>query len=296
MQSQYSFKGVTSALPTPFLNKKIDYNSLTKLVEHQLKNGINGFVVNGTTAESPTLTWEEVQKLYSRVREISGTRVPIILGTGSNSTEQTIETTKKAQGLGADAALVVVPYYNKPPQRGLVAHFSEVAENTALPIILYNVPGRTITGMSIETVIELAKIKNIFAIKEASGDIEFDKNLKTKLPVEFVMLSGDDPTYIDFLKLGGSGLISVMSNAITAACTKWCSLAHDKKWADAEADFARYKNLIRLMYVEANPIPLKWMLYKMGLFTSPEMRLPLVSLDQKFHPEIENELKKLEVI
>ena len=296
MQSHYSFKGVTSALPTPFLNKKIDYNSLTKLVEFQLKNGINGFVVNGTTAESPTLTWEEVQKLYSLVREISGARVPIILGTGSNSTEQTIETTKKAEGLGADAALVVVPYYNKPPQRGLVAHFSEVAENTKLPIILYNVPGRTITGMSIETIIELAKVKNIFAIKEASGDVEFDKNLKTKLPAEFIMLSGDDPTYLDFLKLGGSGLISVMSNVITAACTKWTSLAHEKEWADADADFEKYKNLIRLLYVEANPIPLKWMLFKMGLFASPEMRLPLVSLDEKFHPEIENELKKLEVI
>lgn len=296
MQSQYSFKGVTSALPTPFLNKKIDYNSLNKLVEFQLKNGINGFVVNGTTAESPTLSWDEVQKIYARVREISGTRVPIILGTGSNSTEQTIETTKKAEALGADAALVVVPYYNKPPQRGLVAHFSEVAQNTKLPVILYNVPGRTITGMSIETIVELAKVKNIFAIKEASGDIELDKNLRMALPGDFVMLSGDDPTYIDFLKLGGSGLISVMSNAITAACAKWTSLSYEKKWAEAEADFAKYKNLIRLMYVEANPIPLKWMLFKMGLFESSEMRLPLVSLDEKFHLEIANELKKLEVI
>lgn len=296
MQSQYSFKGVTSALPTPFLNKKVDYTSLSKLVEFQLKNGISGFVVNGTTAESPTLSWEEVQKIYARVRETSGARVPIILGTGSNSTEQTIETTKRAEGLGADAALVVVPYYNKPPQRGLVAHFSEVAQNTKLPIILYNVPGRTITGMNVETITELAKIKNIFAIKEASGDIDFDKNLKKALPSEFVMLSGDDPTYIEFLQLGGSGLISVMSNAITAACARWTSLAFEKKWDEAETDFAKYKNLIRLMYVEANPIPLKWMLFKMGLFASAEMRLPLVSLDEKFHLEIMNELKKLEII
>ena len=286
MQLQYSFKGVISALPTPFLNKKIDYNSLTKLVEFQLKNGINGFVVNGTTAESPTLSWDEVQKLYARVREISGARVPIILGTGSNSTEHTVETTKKAEELGADAALVVVPYYNKPPQRGLVAHFSEVAQNTKLPVILYNVPGRTITSMSVETISELAKLKNIVAVKEASGDIEFDKNLKAEVPANFIMLSGDDPTYIDFLKLGGSGLISVMSNAVTEACTKWAKLAAENKWAEAEADFAKYKKLIRLMYAEANPIPLKWMLFKMGLFASPEMRLPLVGLDEKFHSEI----------
>lgn len=296
MQSQYSFKGVISALPTPFTNNQVDYTSLSKLVEFQLKNGINGFVVNGTTAESPTLSWDEVQKIYARVREISGSRVPIILGTGSNSTEHTIETTKKAEGLGADAALVVVPYYNKPPQRGLVAHFAQVAQNTKLPIILYNVPGRTITSMSVETIVELAKVKSIFAIKEASGDIEFDKNLRTATSIDFVLLSGDDPTYIDFLRLGGSGLISVMSNAITAACAKWNQMASEKKWAEAETDFAKYKNLIRLMYVEANPIPLKWMLFKMGLFASPEMRLPLVSLDEKFHLEISNELKNLEVI
>ena len=296
MQSNYSLTGVISALPTPFLNKKIDYSSLTKLVEFQLKNGINGFVVNGTTAESPTLSWEEVQKLYVRVREISGTRLPIILGTGSNSTENTVETTQKAEALGADAALIVVPYYNKPPQRGLVAHFSEVAKNTKLPLILYNVPGRTITSMSVETISKLAGVKNIFAIKEASGDIDFDKNIRAALPNEFVMLSGDDPTYIDFLKLGGVGLISVMSNAITSACVKWTDLAGKKMWAEAEVDFAKYKNLIRLMYVEANPIPLKWILFKMGLFASAEMRLPLMSLDEKFAEEIGAELQRLEVI
>lgn len=295
MKSQYNFKGVISALPTPFLHKKIDYPSLTKLVEFQLKNGINGFVVNGTTAESPTLSWEEVEELYACVREISGKLMPIILGTGSNSTEHTIEMTKKAEALGADAALVVVPYYNKPPQRGLVAHFTEVAQNTQLPIILYNVPGRTITAMSVDTIVELSKVKNIFAIKEASGDISFDEKLKMQLPSEFLMLSGDDSTYLAFLKLGGSGIISVMSNAITHACVRWTALILENKWAEVEADFAKYKNLISLMYVEPNPIPLKWMLYKMGLFSSPEMRLPLIALDKKYFDEVTTELKKLEI-
>jgi 4-hydroxy-tetrahydrodipicolinate synthase len=290
-------KGVISALPTPFLNNQVDYGSLKKLVEYQLKNGIDGFVVNGTTAESPTLNTEEVQKIYKLVREISGTQVSIILGTGSNSTEDTKLNTAKAQDMGADAALVVVPYYNKPPQRGLVQHFTAVAEAAPkLPIILYNVPGRTITSMTAETIQSLTTVKNIVAIKEASGDLAFDEALVKTLPKAFTLLSGDDPTYISFLKLGGVGVISVMSNVITAACAKWTKLAADQKFNEAHADFEAYKNLINLIYVEANPIPVKWMLYKMGLFTSAEMRLPLVSLDSKHFEGIAAEMKKLGLI
>lgn len=296
MKSQHNFNGVISALPTPFLNKKVDFKSLSKMVELQLKNGINGFVVNGTTAESPTLSWDEVEKIYACVREVSESRTTIIIGTGSNSTDHTIEATKKAESLGADAALVVVPYYNKPPQRGLEAHFSEVAKNTKLPIILYNVPGRTITSMSVETILALAKVQNIISIKEASGDLAFDEGLKNGLPSEFIMLSGDDLTYIPFLKLGGAGIISVMSNVLTAACARWTALAKESKWAEAEADFGKFKELISLMYIEANPIPVKWMLYKMGIFASPEMRLPLVTLANEHHERITVELKKTEMI
>ena len=201
MTSQFNFNGVISAMPTPFLNKAIDYTSLKRMLEFQLKNGINGFVVNGTTAESPTLTWSEVEKIYSLTREIAGQRVPIIVGTGSNSTDDTVEKTKKATDMGADAALVVVPYYNKPPQRGLEAHFKAVAESTKMPIILYNVPGRTITAMTEETILSLSKVQNVIGIKEASGDVVFDEKLKGHVPTDFVMLSGDDPTYFDFLKI-----------------------------------------------------------------------------------------------
>lgn len=294
--TSHNFKGVISALATPFLNKSVDFDSLKKLVEFQLKNGINGFVVNGTTAESPVLTWNEVEKMYALVREVAGTRVPIVLGTGSNSTDDTIEKTNKAQDMGADAALVVVPYYNKPPQRGLEAHFKAVAESTKLPVILYNVPGRTITSMNLETTVALSKIKNIFAIKEASGDVSFDEKLKAQLPPEFVMLSGDDPTFIPFLKMGGNGIISVMSNAITADCARWFKLAQENKWTEAENDFAKLKDIINLMYVEANPIPVKWMLYKMGIFKSPEMRLPLVALDNQYVERITAEMKKVGMI
>jgi 4-hydroxy-tetrahydrodipicolinate synthase len=296
MKSQSNLKGIISALPTPFLDKKVDFESLKKSVEFQLKNGINGFVVNGTTAESPTLSWSEVEQIYKCVREISGTRVPIILGTGSNSTDHTVETTKKAEAMGADAALVVVPYYNKPPQRGLEQHFTAVANATKLPVVLYNVPGRTITAMTLETVLNLSKVSNIVAIKEASGDVAFDEKIKAQVSSDFTMLSGDDPTYIPFLKLGGSGVISVMTNLITAASAHWTALASEKKWDEASIDFARYKDLISMMYLEANPIPLKWMMYKMGLYKSPEMRLPLVALDEKFHAPITAEMKKLELI
>ena len=290
-QRATDFNGAISALVTPFLNGEVDYASLEKLVAYQLENGIKGFVVNGTTAESPTLTSAEVAKIFAMVRAQAGVNFPLILGTGSNSTAKTIEATKKASELGANAALVVVPYYNKPPQRGLVEHFKAVTKASEVPVILYNVPGRTITGMTVDTVAELAEVKNIIGIKEATGDIKFDQELINRLPKSFLMLSGDDGTYIDFLKLGGKGIISVMSNIITKECSRWTELMLSGKVSDAEADFKKFQKLIGLMYCEANPIPVKWMLYKKGIIKSPEMRLPLVTLDAKFHAEITAEMQ-----
>ena len=295
-QSKNEIRGVISALVTPFVNGEVDYNSLEKLVSYQLENGINGFVINGTTAESPTLKWSEIHKIYSVVRAIVGLNFPLILGTGSNSTEKTIEDTQKAVELGANAALVVVPYYNKPPQRGLVEHFKSVARQSDIPIILYNVPGRTITSMSAATIFELAETKNIMGIKEASGDIKFDQELFAKLKKDFLMLSGDDPTYIDFLNSGGNGIISVMSNLLTKECARWTTLALGGQLNEAQADFKKYQKLIQLMYCEANPIPIKWMLYKKGILKSPELRLPLCTLDEKFHGEITQEMKTLGLI
>lgn len=294
-QANKKINGVISALPTPFYKGEVDYESLEKLVKYQIKNGISGFVVNGTTAESPTLETEEVEKIFQLVKKFAGDSLPVIVGTGSNSTADTISQTKKAKEMGADAALVVVPYYNKPPQRGLEQHFAAVADSAQIPIVLYNVPGRTITGMSVETIQALSRKKNIVGIKEASGDIGFDEKIKSAVASNFILLSGDDPTYLPFLQLGGHGIISVMSNLITAACAKWTKLAVENKYAEAEVDFSRYKEIIQLMYVEANPIPLKWMLYKANIFRSPEMRLPLVSLDEKYYSAIEKQLKTLEL-
>ena len=284
------FKGVFSALVTPFHqidgSLEVDYTSLANLVQYQIDNGINGLVINGTTAESPTLKKSEVRKIFSVVRAQVGLNFPLILGTGSNSTEKTIEDTRVAEELGADAALVVVPYYNKPPQRGLVQHFKSVARSVDLPIILYNVPGRTITSLSIETIIELSEFKNIIGIKEASGDLKFDLDLKSKLKKDFIFLSGDDGTYLEFLALGGHGIISVMSNLLTKECLRWTQQIQNNQSDEAAISFAKHKALIDAMYVEANPIPLKWMLYKRGLIHSPEVRLPLSLLDEKFHSHI----------
>lgn len=281
------FKGVFSALVTPFENGEVDYASLEKLINFQVNEGINGLVINGTTAESPTLTSSEVKKIFSLVRAMVGIQFPLILGTGSNSTAKAVEETRKAAELGADAALVVVPYYNKPPQRGLIQHYKAVAKNSEVPIIMYNVPGRTITSMTAETIWELSETKNIIGIKEASGDISFDTKIKSQLPNDFVFLSGDDGSYIDFLKIGGSGLISVMSNIIPKLCVEWTQAVMSGSVIETEKIFQKYKAFIDGMYVEANPIPVKWMLYRKGLIKSPEMRLPLVSLDPKYNQPTE---------
>ncbi len=280
-----NLKGVFSALVTPFENGEVDYASLEKLVDYQINQGIQGLVVNGTTAESPTLSAGEVKKIFFLVRALVGIHFPLILGTGSNSTAKTVEDTRNAAELGANAALVVVPYYNKPPQRGLVQHFKAVAKNSEVPIILYNVPGRTITSMTAETIWELSEVKNIIGIKEASGDISFDQKIKSKLQNNFIFLSGDDGSYIDFLKQGGHGIISVMSNIIPKLVVDWTQATLSGTVGETETEFKKFKKLIDGMYVEANPIPLKWMLYKKGLIKSPDLRLPLMSLDERFHPE-----------
>ena len=188
--SHQNFTGIITALITPFVEGKVDWNSFERLLDFQVEQDIDGFVVNGTTGESPTLSFEEIEKLVNLTRkkiEASGRSRTLIVGTGSNNTAKTIEMTQKAEALGADGALVVTPYYNKPPQRGLVKHFTKVAESTKLPILLYNVPGRTITSMSVETVKELSQVENIIGIKEATGDMKLGEEVQ----IDFVKFGLD---------------------------------------------------------------------------------------------------------
>lgn len=292
MSRKDKLKGVFTALVTPFRGGKIDYVSLNKLLNQQVNAGVNGFVVNGTTGESPTLTDQEVKQVVKFVKQKFPEKT-IIIGTGTNNTLVSIEKTKFAKTLGADAALVVVPYYNKPTQNGLFRHFSVIANKSKFPIILYNVPGRTITSLSVETICKLSKNSHIVGIKEATGDISFFKKLKRSCSKNFIFLSGDDVTYDQFLISGGDGVISVASHIIPEKMVEWTSLRLSNK--QIKKEFPKYKKLIQSMFIEANPIPVKWMLFKMGILKSPELRLPLTTLSEKNQKIVNQKLKVLKL-
>tara|TARA_B110001454_G_scaffold219198_1_gene251483 strand:- start:54335 stop:55219 length:885 start_codon:yes stop_codon:yes gene_type:complete len=294
MSSQ--FKGVFTALITPFKNQKIDYASLEKLVKQQLAGKIEGFVVNGTTAESPNLKDEDVAELFKKIKSWTKGNVPLILGTGSNSTEKTVENTRQAGEMGADAALVVVPYYNKPPQQGLYMHFKTVAEASKIPVILYNVPGRTITSLEPETVSRLAEVKNVIGIKEATGNMEIERKIIEKTHKDFVMLSGDDGTYAEFLKNKGHGVISVATHVIPEAFVNITNFARKGQHVEAEALLKKYKTLIDLLFIEANPIPVKRAMQFMGIIESAELRLPLVEMSPEGSEKLKAEMKNLGLV
>lgn len=295
--SDNDFSGVITALVTPFKKGEVDFDSLKKLLRRQLEDGVHGVVVNGTTAESPTLTKEEVKKIFEFVRgEIAG-QVPVIVGTGSNSTAATAAFSREVAGWGADALLVVVPYYNKPPQRGLIAHFQEVAKAAGgKPVILYNVPSRTVAGFEPETIGQLAKTSNIVGIKEATGNMDLLAKIRAQVDDEFLLLSGDDGTFVDFCSRGGHGTISVSSHVIAKDMTHFMDRAHEgDKTADQEYK-SKYAEFMKYLYIEANPIPVKMVLHWMGILSSPEMRLPLVQLDEKFHKDFKACLKNLNLL
>jgi 4-hydroxy-tetrahydrodipicolinate synthase len=285
------FSGIFTALITPFKNGAVDFGSLKRLVRSQLDGGINGFVISGTTAESPTLSEAEKAEIFKFVRNESGGRVPLIMGTGSNSTADSIDATKKAEALGADAALVVVPYYNKPPQRGLFQHYQKIAECSSLPVLLYNVPSRTISKLELDTISELSTIKNIIGIKEATGDLEFGAQISQECGPNFLLTSGDDGTFLDLIGVGGKGAIAVASHILPRQFTDWCTRTINGDNTVSE-EFTRYRDLISYLYVEANPIPVKMALHLMGIIDSPELRLPLVQLTEPYTLELKNKMLK----
>lgn len=290
------FKGVYTALVTPFREGKVDYASLEKLLDQQARGGVDGFVVNGTTAESPVLHAKETKEIFDFVRRTTGGSKTLIVGTGSNSTEHSVEQTRTAQAWGADAALVVVPYYNKPPQRGLVAHFQKIAASSDLPVILYNVPGRTITAMTLETVRTLSEDARIVGIKEASGKIDFAREISEACGREFTLLSGDDGTYAEFLAAGGHGVISVATHVIPAEFVRWTKAARAGDFEAGRTGIRKYARLIDLLFCEANPIPVKKALQLMGVLATAEMRLPLVELETKLTEDLRAEMKKCDLV
>ena len=289
------FSVVFTSLITPFYKGRIDFVSLKKLVAYQMNRGVSGFVVNGTTAESPNLSESEVEKIFRSIKRASGGKCPLILGCGTNSTSSTLIKCKKAKSLGADAVLVVVPYYNKPPQRGLVEHFKEVARSSKLPVLLYNVPGRTVVSLTPSSVIALSKVRNIVGIKEASGSMRDLNEIQAGTKKDFLLTSGDDGTCVDFVGAGGHGVISVVSHIIPGELSE---LIQKSRSGDSSVVklYKKYDNLNALMGVEANPIPVKLALYKMSLIRSPELRLPLVSLEKQKTLALVEELRRLKII
>ncbi len=274
-------EGVITALVTPFDSKmNVDFKSLENLVKDQVKKGIKGFVVNGTTGESPTLEESEVKEIWQTVKAAAGADVVMILGTGTNSTVKTIKNTQKAKEWNADAALVVVPYYNKPPQRGLFQHFKKVAEESGSPVILYNVPGRTALSMGVETVVELSHVPGIIGLKDATGNMEIADLIAQQVKPGFIKLSGDDGTYADYLSYDGQGIISVGSHIIPEVFLKITELVKKKDIEGARKLQADYKELIDSLYVESNPIPVKKAAELMGIIQTGVMRLPLLEAGQ----------------
>ncbi len=290
------FSGVITALATPFVEGEVDLSSFKRLIQFQLENGIDGFVVNGTTAESPTLNIEEAHRLFDVARSEAGDGFPLILGTGFNSTAKTVEATERAKEWGAHAALIVVPYYNKPTQEGLLAHFSKVAESVDIPIMLYNVPGRTVVSMDEQTITALSKVDNIIGIKEATGNVSFGQAIRGAVGAEFTITSGDDPTCIDLCNQGGDGVISVISHIIPKELKEFFVQAKEGTSYVSEKYLTKYQALLDAVYSEPNPTGIKMALYKMGIFDSPEMRLPLLTMSKKATLVLEGEMNNLGLI
>jgi 4-hydroxy-tetrahydrodipicolinate synthase len=274
-------EGAFTALITPFENGKIDYKAFESLVEKQISEGIDGVIPMGTTGESPTLSFEEHEEFIRRTVKIVNGRVKVIAGAGANSTDEAIWLTKSAEAAGVDAVLSVNPYYNKPTQRGLIAHFEAVAKSTKLPIVLYNIPGRCGVNFLPESIDELLKrVGNIAAMKEACGDIVQMMRLVELCGDRITVLSGDDNMLLPLLAVGGKGIISVLANILPGDIKKIITLYKDNKTEESKKLFYKILPLCRAMFLETNPIPLKAAMEMMGL-CSGELRLPLVSLSDE---------------
>lgn len=292
----WPFRGSYVALVTPMhLDGSIDWNAFTRLIDWHIEAGTHGLVIVGTTGESPTVNVEEHSALIQKAVEHAQGRIPVIAGTGANSTIEAIELTRFAKKVGAVAGLSVVPYYNKPTQEGLYQHYKAIAEAVDLPLILYNVPGRTVADLSNDTTLRLSEIPNIVGIKDATGDLGRGLDLIYRAPKDFVILSGDDASSLALLLCGGHGVISVTANVAPSAMARLCkaALAGDAK--TAHAIHHALMPLHHTLFVEANPIPVKWALFHQGKI-GPGIRLPLVPLSETWHSVVEDALNSAQPI
>ena len=286
------FKGSNVALVTPFKNNELDEETYIKLINFHLENGTNGLVPAGTTGESPTLTHSEHEKVIELCINESNGKIPVIAGTGSNSTDEAIALTKHAEKVGADGALVVTPYYNKPTQEGLYQHYKAINDNTSLPIIIYNIPGRCVIDMSVDTMARLFELKNIAGVKDATGDLNrLDQTIK-KLGPDFIQLTGEDGLAYQFNKRGGVGIISVTANIAPKLCSdmqKFSKSSSDNEMKEAERIDALLQPVHKALFAESNPSPVKYAAKLLGL-CDDAVRLPLVKIMDETKLKVKNSL------
>ena len=275
------FKGSNVALITPFKENKLDEEAFIKLIHFHMENGTNGLVPAGTTGESPTLSHEEHQKVIDLCVKESGGKIPVIAGTGSNSTEEAISLTKHAEKAGANGALIVTPYYNKPTQEGLYQHYKAINDSSGLPIIIYNIPGRSVIDMSVDTMARLYELKNIVGVKDATGDLDrVDQQLK-KMGKDFIQLTGNDDNALEFNKRGGVGAISVTANIAPKICSQFQKFSNEKDNKESQNEAIKLDKILQpihhSMFVESNPSPVKYAAKLLGL-CDDSVRLPLVKV------------------
>ncbi|MGQ0457472.1 MAG: 4-hydroxy-tetrahydrodipicolinate synthase [Hyphomicrobium sp.] len=286
------FKGSITALITPFKNGALDEAALTRFIDWQIAEGTHGLVPVGTTGESPTLDYDEHKRVIELTVQTARKRVPVIAGTGSNSTDEAIELSQYAERAGADGVLIVTPYYNKPTQEGLYQHFKAISEAIALPIIIYNIPPRSIVDMSVATMARLAKIKNIVGVKDATANLARPSLQRAACGPDFIQLSGEDATALGYMAHGGAGCISVASNVAPRLCAEFqnACIAGDYKRALQYQD--RLTALHDVLFCETNPGPVKYAVSRLG-FCAPDMRLPMVPISETSKAAIDRVLDDL---
>ncbi len=284
------FKGSIVALITPFKNDKLDESNYTEIIHYHIKNGTNGVVPAGTTGESPTLSHNEHKKVIEiAVKECKG-KIPVIAGTGSNSTSEAIDLSKHAESAGADGLLIVTPYYNKPTQEGLFQHYKSINDKVGIPIIIYNIPSRSVIDMSVDTMARLNELKNIKGVKDATGDLDRVTEQLKKMGKDFLQLTGEDDNAIEFNKRGGVGCISVTANVAAKLCAELQKASLDNENDKALSINKMLSPLHKALFIESNPSPVKYAASLLKLAPS-ELRLPLVQIKESTKKEVENALK-----
>ena len=288
------FKGSIVALITPFRNNKLDEECYVSLIHHHIKNGTSGLVPAGTTGESPTLKHKEHERVIELCVKESKGKIPVIAGTGSNSTDEAITLTKFSEKIGANAALVVTPYYNKPTQEGLYQHFKAINDNCSIPIIIYNIPPRSVVDMSVDTMARLFELKNIIGVKDATGDLDRVKKQKDKMGSDFLQLSGEDGTALEFNLNGGVGCISVSANVAPKLCAEFqeASIAKNNSNLLSKAKEINEKlmPLHKSLFIESSPSPVKYAASLLN-FCSDEVRLPLVKITDETKKAVKSAMK-----